>query len=231
MKLKDKPILLFIILFLGMEFFSYLCFSLLHIDYNTKNEFIRIIFDVLFMLIIIFLIYRNDLKEEGIRYIKNFKSNFFKVILIYILGLLIMYVSNNLIAYFFTEANPGNEEGVRKLINNYPIYMCFSTIIYAPFVEEIIFRKSIFNIFKKIDNKNIKKWLSIIVSGLIFGLLHVVGTANGIYDYLYIIPYASLGIALALMYYKTDSIFVPITIHAIHNLVAMILYFGVSSIL
>ena len=231
MRLKDRPILLFFILFLGMEFFDYICFSLLHINFNAPHEFLRIAFDTLFIFIIVFFIYRDDLKKDGEIYIRDFKKNFLRVVAYYLVGLVMMYVSNNLIAYFCSQAKAGNEEGVRSLINSYPVYMYFSTIIYAPFVEEIVFRKCIFDIFKKINDKKIRKWVSILVSGFVFGFLHVVGTATSAYDYLYVIPYLSLGIALAYMYYKTHSIFVPITVHAFHNLIAMILYLGVNSIL
>ena len=83
------------------------------------------------------------------------------------------------------------------------------TTIFAPINEEIIFRKSIQDCLKN-------KWVFIIVSGLIFGYLHVLGSES-LYDFLYIIPYGSLGAAFAYLLSKTDNIYVTILMHLIHN--------------
>ena len=99
---------------------------------------------------------------------------------------------------------------IRTTLNKAPLYMFFSSVIFAPFTEEMVFRQSIKNI---ITNKK----TFIITSGLIFGGLHVIGNINTIYDILYIIPYATPGIALAIMLEKTDNIFVPMGIHFLHN--------------
>ena len=57
----------------------------------------------------------------------------------------------------------------------------------------------------------------ILASGLLFGSMHVLGSANNVSDLLYIIPYSSLGIAFAYLYYKTKNIFSSIVMHMIHN--------------
>ena len=84
--------------------------------------------------------------------------------------------------------------------------MFFSVAIYAPFVEEMIFRKSIKDIFSEYNDNNLIKYFYIITSGLIFSLLHTMGNATNTLDYLYTIPYLALGISLALTYYKTKNI-------------------------
>ena len=61
------------------------------------------------------------------------------------------------------------------------------------------------------------------MSGLIFGSLHITSYITTISDIIYIIPYASLGFAFGLLYYKTDNIFSSITVHSIHNLLATLL--------
>ena len=56
-----------------------------------------------------------------------------------------------------------------------------------------------------------------IVSGLLFGALHVITQITSLYDYLYIIPYSALGIAFAITNYKTNNVFPSIFTHMIHN--------------
>ena len=128
-----------------------------------------------------------------------------------------MIVSNLAIIFITGGTIAGNEEAVRDMIDKVPLYMAFSTIIYAPFTEEIIFRKCIKDVIKN-------KWLYILMSGFIFGGMHIIGAATKLTDILFIIPYSSLGLAFAYTYYKSDNIFSTITMHLIHNTLAFLLY-------
>ena len=164
--------------------------------------------EILIMAIIALI--NNKKIEKNIKDIKqNFNNYFTKYLKIYILALIIMMVSN-LIINTITQGIAGNEETIRETFNKAPIYMFFSAVIFAPFTEEMVFRESIKNI---ITNKK----TFIITSGLIFGGLHVIGNINTIYNVLYIIPYATPGIAFAYMLSKTDNILVPMAIHFLHN--------------
>ena len=90
-------------------------------------------------------------------------------------------------------------------------------MIYAPLTEEIAFRKSI-------KDACPNKELYIILSGLIFGGLHVITSLNNPLGFLYLIPYCSLGFVFAYLYQKTDNIFSTITAHSIHNTLALLIY-------
>ena len=94
-------------------------------------------------------------------------------------------------------------------------------IIYAgiigPIVEELVFRKSLKNVFKN-------KWVFVIISGVLFGLLHVIGfELKTPLELLYILPYGSLGAMFAYMDYEIDSTFPSIIMHMLHNTVLVIL--------
>ena len=95
--------------------------------------------------------------------------------------------------------------------------MGFQLVIYAPFVEEIIFRKSIRDFVSN-------KWVYAVLSGFIFGGLHVLTSITDITSLLYLIPYCSLGFVFALLYTKSNNIFSSIMVHAIHNSLALVLY-------
>lgn len=127
-----------------------------------------------------------------------------------------MYISNLFITFVLNKQLAGNEETVRNYLITLPLLMTFDAAICAPINEELTFRKSFKEIFPS-------KWVFVIMSGLIFGSLHVASYIETFSDIIYLIPYSALGIAFALLYYKTDNIFSSITMHSIHNLLASLL--------
>ena len=127
-----------------------------------------------------------------------------------------MYISNLFITFVLNKQLAGNEETVRNYLVTLPLLMTFDAAICAPINEELTFRKSFKEIFPS-------KLVFVIISGFIFGSLHVASYIETFSDIIYLIPYSALGIAFALLYYKTDNIFSSITMHNIHNLLATIL--------
>lgn len=197
------------------------------IDFNSLSSTMQILYylvcDITFMLII-FLIYHKTFIHDVKEYFKDFKNNFEISFKYWFAGFVIMVISNLLITIFFSGASAGNEENVRSMISNAPIYMLFAVGIYAPFVEELVFRKG----FREIFNS---KYVYIIMSGVVFGSLHVLSSISSPIDLLYLIPYSSLGIAFASLYYKTDNIFSSMIMHSIHNTMAALIYILGSGIL
>ena len=126
-----------------------------------------------------------------------------------------MIVSSILISIFIKQGVSNNEQAVRDSIKAAPIYMLFTCSIIAPILEEMVFRRSLKGF---INNK----WLYIIISGLSFGLLHVIGNNANLAEYLFVIPYGAMGCAFAYLYYKTKNISLPIIIHMIHNTILVI---------
>ena len=191
----------------------------------TKNTLIiyNFICDLVYMLII-FIIYHKDI----IKNIKDLKKNPLSILetslKYYLVGLFFMLISNMLITIFFSTATANNEETVREYINLYPLYMFFSVSIYAPFTEEMLFRKAIHDCFKPFKENNFNKYLYILLSGFIFAGLHVIGLSDKLIDYIYIIPYLSLGIAFASLYKKSNNIFSTIIMHSLHNTITILLY-------
>lgn len=226
-KKKTTPIIIFILLLLGMSIFSYLPAAIFKIDLNKLSNSMKIAYEFscnLGFMIVIFMLYQDSIIDNLKKYLKEFKKNFKLSFSYYIVGFIIMIISNNIISIFFSEATANNEQAVRSLIDLYPLYMLFSVSIYAPFVEELIFRKSIKDCVLAFGDNKITKYLYIMISGLIFSSLHVLSTVSSFLDYLYIISYLALGISFAALYYKTDNIFTTITMHSLHNTIAILLY-------
>ena len=97
-----------------------------------------------------------------------------------------------------------------------PILMLISTVLLAPFAEEGIFRLGLKKVIKN-------KYIFMVISGLLFGFMHVFPTDIGLAVALtYSITYVSMGIYLAYIYTETDNIWICIIVHAINNLISMV---------
>ena len=222
MEKKINNFLFFMALFILYTFFSNIViyflkyfniFDINSLSLHYKNLCL-IIIDIILM-IITYLFYRKDCNNDIRSFIKNFFSFFKTAMGFWIFGLSLMIISNLLINYFYPTSRALNEDAVQNFLKTSPIYASFASCIFAPFMEEMIFRKSLRNVFS-IDI------LYIFVSGLLFGLVHnlaSIGTSN----FIYIIPYGLFGSIFAYCYVKTKNIFVPIMIHCIHNTVLVII--------
>lgn len=192
--------------------------SIFNISFIELNNFVRISCLALIESSLIYLFYLLNKKDLKLDF-KNFKANFEKFFDIgirwWILGFGLMGCSNLLISLFTPEDLSQNEEAVRSLVEILPVYMVFSVSIYAPFIEEVLFRKSLAGIFKS-------DWLYVVMSGFIFGALHVVSGLSSFYSFLHLIPYCALGFSFAIIYVKTKNIFVPMFFHFIHNTLAVV---------
>lgn len=173
-------------------------------------------FSSITLAIIFIIMYRKELVTEFKKFKNNFGDCFDKGVKCWFFGLMAMIISNVIIQKIFHSSGSANEDAVQAMISVLPLVMLLNAGFVAPFVEEIVFRKSIRDIFKN-------KWLFSCISGLLFGIVHITGTNPEIVDYLYILPYGSLGIAFAISYYETDTIFTPVMFHMIHNIVLIIM--------
>lgn len=165
---------------------------------------------------ILVLLYKNDFKNK-FKELKSDKGNeMIKTsIKFWLIGLFFMILFNMFLS-FIVGGIAQNESTNRDIISNNSIYAIVTMIILTPICEEIIFRLSP---SKMIDNK----YLYIIFSGVMFGFVHVIG-ATGLQS-LYILPYASLGLAFASIYDKNKNILCSILMHSIHNMICILLIF------
>ena len=218
MKIKIKEIIKFILIYLLYSDIIIIILTKLGVNIKVlpNNLKIAIMFLInLSLMIMLFIFYSKSIKENLKDLKLNFKSYIKDNFKYYVIGLLIMIISNIIIS-FFIEGNSTNETLIREYINIMPIYMIFSSCIYAPFTEEMVFRKSLRNCFNN-------KVLYILLSGLIFGSMHLL-SASSIVELVFLIPYSALGCVFAYMYYKTNNIFVPMTFHMVHNTIIVINY-------
>ena len=188
-----------------------------YIDYACLNTFIELI-----MFVVVILFYKKYLKKDLVLFKLNKKDYIKKIISYFLIFLVVKYgvalFSSLLLVMLGSDlVTSENQEAVVNLAKTFPFMMMISTSLLAPFVEEGIFRLGI----KKVINN---KYLFILVSGLIFGFMHIFPTELPLYVALIeSLNYVTMGLLLAYIYNETDNIYVVVIIHALNNLLSMLM--------
>lgn len=114
----------------------------------------------------------------------------------------------------YHETSTANNNNIAQLMGNNPvtvITMGLTAVILTPIAEELIFRGALMNLFFK-DNSVV--W-QVILSGLVFGSEHASTNPVSFFIYVY------LGMVLAVVYVKSGDIKNSMLLHALNNLIAM----------
>jgi membrane protease YdiL (CAAX protease family) len=98
----------------------------------------------------------------------------------------------------------------------------FAALVFAPVVEELIFRGSLYAPFRK--NQHL---FGILLSSFAFGFLHVYQSlfTGNFMDLLFIFSYGLLGSFMCRVYDKTNSFFSCVLLHFLNNFISIILTF------
>lgn len=209
---KTKNIVFFILSVIFFMLFELIWYAI-GIDYDklTPKGKILCMYAKYVVFIIIYIIhYRRYLIDKW----KDFKKHFVKYAKTSIkwwgVGFLAMMMINTILSVFI-KSEGANEEAVQSFLKSEPYLMLFATSLFAPIIEEMMYRKSLQDCFRS-------KILFIIVSGFLFGLMHVLSSSNPI-EYLFILSYGAFGAAFAKALVDSDNIFTTILAHMFHNTV------------
>ena len=144
-------------------------------------------------------------------------------LLMVLLGLFLIFTVLYLIAGFYTligyEATSQNQEAIESMMSQwYNIIMVgIFSVIFVPFVEELVFRKAIYGIFYR-------KWgnvAAILLNSFIFAAIHMTSEITNFAGYL---PYFLMGTVISFAYfYSGKLIMVPILIHMFWNLFSLLM--------
>lgn len=169
---------------------------------------------IIFILVLLFN-YKYIIEDFKI-FKNNIKVYLPFVIKRYLYMLLIMIVVAVPVVLINNGSTSNNQKMLNAMFSKLPLISVLLSCLYAPFVEENIFRLSLSKIVKN-------KYFFIILSGIIFGFLHVFDKSNSIKDYLFVFQYSALGICLAKAYSDSNNIFVSISMHFMQNFLAALL--------
>ena len=179
------------------------------------NGLIGLIIIYISILAIMIIVFRKQLVHDFKIFKEYFREYMSLTIKTWIKSLVVMMILGIIIQLYTNTTQFNNQETLQKMFNSYPILVAFLSMLYAPFAEELMFR----GVFRKFIKS---KYLFIIISGVLFGLLHVIDDSKTLAEFSYIIVYSSLGIYLASLYYKTNNLFTNISFHFMQNTLGVI---------
>ena len=115
-----------------------------------------------------------------------------------------------------------NQSAVEWSIQQNKILFAISTSILGPVVEEVIYRGIVFNALVGEKTNTKRNILAIILTAVIFALMHVSFAGFTFSDLLANMPVFVIGLTLTFLYFKTGNILCPIIVHVIVNTVSVI---------
>lgn len=155
---------------------------------------------------------------------KSIKANYKKILIVAICGTALFFGIGTLLEYLVglvvTEESQ-NQETIIFMIKDGSAFASFLAIVFlAPLVEELIYRKAIFEFLKKYPI-----WVSYLVSALCFGLPHMMATQSSVLAWVLLaLLYMSSGAMLSALYHLSGkNIYVSIFAHMVNNLISFIL--------
>lgn len=179
---------------------------------NGLISIVRISFYVI-MLAFSILVFWKTLKRDIKALISNFEAYIRYILprygIMYIVFIIVSLISI-LLSKTALSVNQSKVESL-KLVELFVL-----AVLWAPIVEELLFRGVLRRLFKN----NV---LFIIASAVIFGLIHVISEATLYSAIVHALPYSVLGGFFAYLYSKTNNITNSMMCHAFHNLIATLL--------
>lgn len=191
-----------------------LCFAVYfsQVFIPNLNSYVLSFIIYLVILFILLFVFKDNLERDLSAFKKGYKE-YFSFILPRLGIMYIIYFVISLLCVVINKNMPVNQQQIEAL----PMWYTFPLAAFlAPIVEEILFRGCIRRFIKN-------DILFIVVSGLLFGLLHTISEGSILGALFMAIPYSVLGCGFAYIYAKTNNITNNILCHACHNTVVMLL--------
>ena len=172
----------------------------------TKNQTVAYFFTYFTSSLIFLFIYKDKLKND----LKNIRNDLnTKNIIIIVLFLVLSFISNIILVNLLKQ-EASNQEIAVSMLTSFPLLGILAICLFAPFVEEIIYRLP----YKK-------NWLSIIISTIVFTFVHI--SNFSLIQILFFIPYLFLSISFSFAYFKNENIILSTTTHILNNLISVVL--------
>jgi hypothetical protein len=174
----------------------------IHFLINTLNI-IQIDYVWIYIFIIFYFIIklRNDMSDvKGDIFSLFSKDNLKWIFAVVLLNIFLSYGILYLSDHVLNIVN-------NSLANSFVVGGLFATIIVSPISEELIFRGVFLNRLQLI----VPPLFAVLISSLLFAALHSFGSITSAFVF---------AICMAILYIKTENIFVPIFAHLLNNLLA-----------
>ena len=131
----------------------------------------------------------------------------------------ISFVLSMIIFMIYPDFSNVNDDTISIMVQENFALMSIGTVVLVPITEELLFRGLI---FRGIYNRS--RFWAYAISAVAFSLPHVVGYI-GMFDPLLLllcfVQYLPAGLCLSWAYARADSIFAPVLMHMVINLIGM----------
>ncbi len=163
---------------------------------------------------------KNSFKYDFKRFKANWQSHLAKIVGGYFLVLGVLFLTSYILQILGVTDTSQNELTIRSMFEQDALQIFFLFMLLCvctPIVEEVVFRKVIYNFVEPRTNKVI----AIIVTGAVFGLMHVISYG----DFIQALPYIGMGFVFGYIYFWSEkNIWVTIGVHVINNGVSFFIY-------
>lgn len=121
------------------------------------------------------------------------------------------------------QTNSYNQSQIIEFMGSLPWILVFQALIFAPILEELMFRGLFFGFLRKLDRN-----LALLLSALLFGVAHLSGSLSVFQwtDLWFLPTYSLLGFFLALSYERSHSLLTPMLVHFLNNLIGLYAIFA-----
>lgn len=218
--------LLFFFFFSEIVVFIFNIFNIDLTKLSMKGKSVYQFIMSLLIFIMLLVVYFKNIKKDAIEFKKDLRKNIIYVIKLFFIFMIVKigvaFLSSFIMVVLKMDVNSitsVNQSALEDFIKVSPLIMVITTGFIGPFYEEGLFRLG----FRKVIGN---KFLFVIISGFVFGLMHIFPLSEGVSLTLGIIQsisYVTMGIFLACVYAKTDNIFTSIGVHLLNNLLSVLM--------
>ncbi|CAM3656451.1 CPBP family intramembrane glutamic endopeptidase [Erysipelothrix urinaevulpis] len=214
-----KSIGLVLAYFVGFQFVFILIGSLMFPPIGQTISPQAQMFSIIVTLVLTLFLVKDSLKRSFQMFKTNWKENLLLIVKLWI-GIYIANLSVGLLIQFLGGgATSGNQETLEVGFGQFPVLFSFMAVVFAPIVEEIVFRGVLYQ-----ELRSEKSYiLPTIVSSLSFGLLHTLPVfmmSGNPYEFLFLISYSLMGFFMVKAYERSGSIWTSIGLHFLNNGIA-----------
>jgi membrane protease YdiL (CAAX protease family) len=170
--------------------------------------------------VLFFIVDKLNFKKDWEDFKENRKVRVSNIFTGFLLVYASLIVANLILTLLGVVETSQNEMVIQSLFNDSPLnlFILFLVLcVLTPIVEEVVFRKVIFNFVEPRSNYKV----AIAMTGIIFGIMHVISFG----DFIQSIPYILMGFVFGYIYWKSNkNIYVVISVHFLNNFLSWLIY-------
>ncbi|KRK86044.1 metal-dependent membrane protease [Levilactobacillus koreensis JCM 16448] len=163
--------------------------------------------------------YQKQLSQNNPRHFgrTRFTSKTITQLIGFFLLMLVIQFAWNLLINTHVLSDPANQTALNTQVLQLPFWNLAYSILFAPVIEELIFRGIFLNYFFR-GNSRTLNFLGVFMSGLIFGYLHTMSLTPTL------LMYAALGWVLGAAYLHFRDIRYNTTLHFLNNAMSLMAF-------